>query len=93
MDMKRRKKSLRSLRGELDRFDARLIGLLRRRFALVLKVAKVKRQGGVPVLQRAEISRRVDRACRAAGCNGMPKAFARKLMRLIIEESMRLQGS
>jgi 4-amino-4-deoxychorismate mutase len=83
--------SLETLRAELDRIDAELLGALGARVAVCRSIAGYKREHGVPMMQPHRIGVVQQRAARYAEANGLDVTFMRRLYDLIIGETCRIE--
>lgn len=79
------------LRADIDAIDRELIALLAKRFAVVHRVAAVKKREGLPAVlpERIAVVKRQARAL--AQDAGLSPDFAESLYHLIIEEACRLE--
>ncbi|HRJ59713.1 MAG TPA: chorismate mutase [Azospirillaceae bacterium] len=83
--------SLIELRADIDAIDRDIIALLAKRFAVVHRVAVVKKREGLPAVLPERIAV-VKRQARALAENaGLSPDFAESLYHLIIEEACRLE--
>jgi chorismate mutase/prephenate dehydrogenase len=82
---------LERLRRRIRSLDAALLGLVAERLELAREVGEVKRGSAIP-LRDFEVEKRVlERASDSAADLGVSSDLARGLMRLLIEESCRIQ--
>ncbi|GIE87962.1 chorismate mutase family protein [Actinoplanes regularis] len=84
-------RELERLRAELDRVDAELRDRLAERIACCVKIAQVKREYGVPMMQPHRIGIVQERAAGFADRNGIDRDFMRRFYDLIIAETCRVE--
>lgn len=83
--------TLAELRADIDAIDRDLIALLAKRYAVVHRVAAVKKREGIPAVLPERIAV-VKRQARALAENaGLNPDFAESLYHLIIEEACRME--
>jgi len=82
---------LEELRAELDATDERLLELLRDRIDCCVRIAHVKRDHGVPMMQPHRIGLVQARAAAFAAEHDVDPAFLRGLYDLIIAETCRVE--
>ena len=84
--------SLDDLRAELEAIDAELVEALARRFEVVMKVAAVKADEGIPVVLPDRIALVLDRVAALAEDKGLDGDMTRRLYRLIIDEAIAMEN-
>ena len=82
---------LQSLRAELDAVDDELLLLLRDRIDCCVRIAHVKREHGVPMMQPQRIGLVQQRAAAFATRHELNPEFLRELYDLIIAETCRVE--
>jgi 4-amino-4-deoxychorismate mutase len=83
--------TLAELRADIDAIDRELVALLAKRYAVVHRVAVVKKRDGLPAVLPERIAV-VKRQARALAENaGLSPDFVESLYHLIIEEACRLE--
>lgn len=83
--------TLETLRADLDRLDAELLGALGARVDVCRSIAIYKREYGVPMMQPHRIGVVQQRAARFAEANGLDLTFMKQLYDLIIGETCRIE--
>ena len=83
---------LESLRAELDSVDIALLDVLRARMDCCRRIARHKRDHGVPMMQPHRIGFVQERVARYAESHSMSRSFLRTLYDLIIEEACRVEN-
>ena len=83
--------SLNALRAELEAIDAELVEALARRFQVVMKVAAVKADEGIPVVLPDRIALVLDRVAGLAQAHGLDPGMTRRLYQLIIAEAIAME--
>ncbi len=73
------------LRKQLDEIDEQLIGLLARRFAVTENVGNYKKQHNLPAIDLSREAAQFERIRKLAQNHGLDDAFARQMLRLIID--------
>lgn len=81
------------LRAEIDALDDQIVALLSRRMAVAHRVAAVKRDHGIPVVIPERVAAVLDRAAAAGAAAGLDPDYLRRLYRLIIDETCRVEES
>ena len=81
---------LSKLRDEIDRIDREIIALLCKRFEIVEDVAKLKRETNTDIEDGEREAEIIDN-CKAESRGNIDETFIEKLMRLIIDESKKVQ--
>jgi chorismate mutase len=81
---------LSKLREEIDRIDRDVIALLRKRFEIVEEVAKLKRETNTGI-EDGEREEEIIKNCKEECRGNIDETFVEKLMRLIIDESKKVQ--
>ncbi len=81
---------LSKLRSEIDRIDREIIGLLRRRFEIVGEVAKLKKETNTGI-EDSEREAQIIENTKREGRGEIDEAFLEQLIRMIIEESKKVQ--
>jgi len=84
--------TLETLRADLDRIDAELLGALGARVAVCRSIAYYKREHRVPMMQPHRIDVVQQRAARYAEANGLDRTFVKQLYDLIIGETCRIEN-
>jgi chorismate mutase-like protein len=84
--------ALDDLRAELEAIDTDLVAALARRFEVVLKVAAVKADEGIPVVLPDRIALVLDRVAALAEAQGLDGEMAQRLYRLIIDEAIAMEN-
>ncbi len=90
----KKSENLDNLRACLDTIDACIIPLVDKRKKAVLKMEKIKRKTGKPVVDKAIENRRIDMAMETArdlGMNYFSRRFIGKLLHKIIVHCRRLE--
>jgi 4-amino-4-deoxychorismate mutase len=82
---------LESLRAELDTIDRSLLEAVRDRLNVCVRIAEVKRDHDVPMLQPHRITFVQDRAAAFGAEHGIDGEFLRRLYDLLIEETCRVE--
>ena len=77
---------LSALRDSIDSVDEQLLGMLARRFALTAEVGSIKKQFGLPAVDSTREAAQMERFAELSAQHGLDPAFARRVMRLIIDE-------
>ncbi len=81
------------LRARLDELDRQLLDTIRERLACCCRIALVKRDNAVPMMQPHRIDLVQGRAAAYAGEHGIDRAFLRRLYDLVIAETCRLEDA
>ncbi|MBT4710351.1 MAG: chorismate mutase [Alphaproteobacteria bacterium] len=84
--------ALDDLRAELEAIDTDLVAALARRFEVVMKVAAVKADEGIPVVLPDRIALVLDRVAALAEAQGLDGEMTRRLYRLIIDEAIAMEN-
>ena len=84
-------KRLLQLRKKIDSIDDKIFKLLCKRFSYSPQVAASKSQNGLPLFQKDRLGELLGYRAQFAKKMKMNMVFAKKLMRLIHDESLRLQ--
>jgi len=84
--------SLDDLRAELEAIDAELVEALARRFRVVMKIAAVKADQGIPVVLPDRIALVLDRVAGLAEQHGLDGEMTRRLYQLIIDEAIAMEN-
>ncbi|MEO7162080.1 MAG: chorismate mutase [Bdellovibrionia bacterium] len=83
------------LRKKIDNLDTRLIAILKKRFQIVRKIGKLKKEMSIPVFQKSRwtqlIRDRIKLGIEADGQKTISSLFIRDLFTLIHSESLDLQ--
>jgi 4-amino-4-deoxychorismate mutase len=82
---------LEQLRAHLDALDQILLDTVRDRIRCCVRIADVKRRGGVPMMQPHRIALVQERAAAYAVEHGIDARFLRRLYELIIDETCRVE--
>jgi chorismate mutase-like protein len=82
---------LESLRAELDAVDRSLLAAVRDRLNVCVRIAEVKRDHAVPMMQPHRISVVQDRAAAFGAEHGIDGDFLERLYDLLIEETCRVE--
>ncbi len=80
-----------ALRARLDGVDVRLLDTIRERLECCVEIARVKREGGVPMMQPHRIGMVQRRAASYGDAHGIDRDFLRHLYELIIAETCRIE--
>jgi chorismate mutase len=83
-------KTREELRAEIDAIDNQLLDLLNRRARLAIEIAMLKRQQGLPILDRDRERTVVNRAC-AANSGPMGRSAVARIFRALMRESRLIQ--
>lgn len=83
---------LQELRQKIDSLDEELLRALAKRFLLVQEVRTVKKSAGLPPLDEARWRTVLSSRQALAKELGLPDTFTEKLMRLIHERSLEIEG-
>lgn len=78
------------LRSEIDRIDREIIALLRKRFEMAREIVTLKRETGVDIEDNAREAEIIEN-CKDESRGDIDEAFVDRLMRMIIEESKKIQ--
>jgi chorismate mutase len=78
------------IRQEIDRIDENLIALLAERFVLTAEVGQIKRQAQLPPIDPIREAAQMHRITNLADEHDLDPVFAQKVLRLIIDEVVRL---
>jgi chorismate mutase-like protein len=78
-------------RARLDLIDVRLLDTIRERLECCVEIARVKREGGVPMMQPHRIGLVQRRATSYGDAHGINRDFLRHLYELIIAETCRIE--
>lgn len=79
------------LRGRIDRIDAELIDILRRRMETSVEIGRCKREAAIPVVQELRYQSLMGERIAEAARLGLSEPFMRELFQTIHAESVRLQ--
>ena len=82
---------LEALRHELDTIDERLLDAIRRRIECCARIARVKREASVPMMQPHRIGIVQRRAAAYGEQHGVDRDFLRRLYEVIITETCRVE--
>ncbi|MBI3323418.1 MAG: chorismate mutase [Candidatus Omnitrophica bacterium] len=82
---------LAGLRRGIDRIDLGLLRLLNRRAALALRIGRVKKKRGLPVVDERRERTVVDRLLQRNG-GPLPRGAVRKIFGEILRQNRRLQA-
>lgn len=82
---------LNQYRQELDATDTELVQILARRLDLCRKIAILKRETGVPMMQPHRVEHVKERCARMGAGLGLSPDFVAALYQLIIDEACRLE--
>jgi len=83
--------SLSPFREEIDALDTQIVELLARRFAVVRRVAVVKKAEGLPAVLPDRIEAVKQRAAAMGQTKGLDPEFVSNLYQMIIDEACRLE--
>jgi chorismate mutase-like protein len=83
--------NLQVLRQQLDDVDAQLVELLGRRFQICRRIAAVKQEQAIPMMQTDRIALVKQRTATLAAAHGVSEQFIGRLYDLIIGEACRLE--
>ena len=81
---------LSKLREEIDRIDREIIDLLCKRFETVEEVAKLKKETNTDI-EDGKREAEIIKNCKAESHGNLDEDFIEKLMRLIIDQSKKVQ--
>ncbi len=84
-------KKLELLRVDINKQDLMLLKVLQKRFFIVKKIAKLKAQHQVSILQKNRWKTIIDHRVGVGLKMGLDEKFTKKIMNLIHNESIRLQ--
>jgi chorismate mutase-like protein len=79
------------MRAEIDQIDRLLLDTVRRRLAVVRRVAEHKRERGIPMLAQHRLDAVQERAARYAEEHDISAAFLRRLFDVVLAETCRLE--
>ena len=79
------------LRAEIDALDDQIIALLTQRMAVAHRVAAVKRAHCIPVVIPERVAAVLDRAAAVGAAAGLDPDYLRRLYRVIIDETCRVE--
>ncbi|OZC46368.1 chorismate mutase [Rhodococcus sp. RS1C4] len=82
---------LESLRGELDALDARILESIQHRIEICSRVALVKREFDIPMMQPGRVGVVQDRARAFAREHGLSEDFLTSVYDLLIGEACRVE--
>lgn len=82
---------LTELQRRVDEADRALLAALENRFRLCREAASVKKANGAGVMQPAEIDEAVERSAALAESAALDRAFVKRLCRLIVEKSCKIE--
>jgi chorismate mutase len=80
---------LKALRDSLDRVDRSLIELIAERFRITGEVGQLKKRMNLPSTDRERERLQMDRISALAGDCGLDPEIAKKVLRLLIDETVR----
>ena len=83
-------KTLSQLRKRIDGLDLQVIRLLKRRAALALQIGRLKRERGLPIFDGVR-EEQILRKLTKTKCSPFSPASARKVFKLILDQSRKLQ--
>jgi chorismate mutase-like protein len=83
--------SLDELRKKVDALDSELVRALGQRLEVCRKVALLKRQQGLPMMQPQRVAFVKQRCAQLGVAHGLNEAFVQALYTLIIDEACRLE--
>lgn len=83
--------ALAGFRQEIDTLDEQLIDALSRRLALCSRVAELKREHGIPMMQPHRVDEVKRRCARLGAHKGLAEPFVYELYSLIIDHACRLE--
>ena len=81
-------KQLNEIRKEIDILDNQILELIEKRFELVEKVAKTKKEKGLPI---RDIAREEEVINSKLQKTDLPEEFVKKLYRLIIDTAIKME--
>lgn len=84
-------RDLEALRGELDGIDARLLDVVRDRIEVCVRIARLKSEHDIPMMQPHRIGIVQERAAEYGERNGIDQDFLRRLYDLMIAETCRVE--
>ena len=82
---------LKRLRLEVRKTDLEILKAVKKRMRLAREIGKTKKKRGLPAVDKSVEDRVVDHALKASRKLGLNEGFARGLVKLLIEESKRIQ--
>ena len=77
-----------TLRAQIDALDARLIGLLAHRHALIARAAQIKERAGLPARIDARVEEVVANARRHAASQGLDPTLIEALWRQLVDAAI-----
>lgn len=80
-----------TFRDQIDRIDAEIMILLRRRFQILKKVAKFKVENNMPIYQPERERDMLENKAERAKLMGMDQSFIKTLFEVILDESKKYQ--
>ena len=90
-DMSDSRRKLDKIRRGIDRVDDAIVRQLARRRRLVLELAQLKREFGIPIFDRKREQALVERVRRWGKQHGLNEEFVEVLFRLIVMNSKEMQ--
>jgi len=78
-------------RGEIDKVDAQILALLRRRLQICEAIARAKHDHGIPMMQEQRVAEVRARFAVLAEGNGLSSSFAQHVYDAILAEACRLE--
>ena len=84
-------RKLEKLRLEINKHDRELLGVLKKRFMIVKKIAKLKAQYKISILQKKRWKSIIEDRVRLGKKLRLDEKFTKKIMHLIHNESIRTQ--
>lgn len=87
------KEELKNLRDEIDALDADIIRALGKRFELVHSVRELKKAAGLPPLDERRWNEVIESRLTLAKKAALPPEFIMRLMNLIHDRSLEIEGS
>lgn len=86
-----KKDKLTILREEIDKIDDQLVFLLAKRAEVVLKIKEFKKKKKIRIVDKKREKEVLQRAKKRAKTLGLPQVLVEKLLKLIIQQSRKLQ--
>lgn len=93
LDSKIETDELSQLRAEIDAADCDILDALSRRMAVAARIGRYKKENGIKILQPERYNFLVGKLKARADVYGLDKAFLERLIRMIHNESVRIQSN
>ena len=84
-------KEIESKRKEIDKITEKIIKLIAERRNIVLEIGRIKKKKGLPILDEKREKQLILRAKNLSKKFKLPPALIEKIMKILIENSRRLQ--